>query len=340
MNNNETPMWDDPAESASVRELLQTGRRAQVDYDASLGLARHVALVAAGASLPYWAKGAAAASASKIVAWVAVPVVAATVAATVWFSQQTKPEPVATHSSTVEQAPQLAAAPAVASVVVEATPSLAVAQPAASSERMASGARHKPARASSKPAYAEAAYGAKVLDKRSGTGLGTSAGRPSSSVAVALPSVGEATPQEVSAPSLTASSARVMTRAAEPIQPVAAVDEERATQPAPAAQGVAKTVGRAQLDDGRLEREMQMLAVAQRVLREDPARALRLAHQGEHEFAGSMFSAERQQVAVLALVRLGRLDEARRIGKAFLSKYPNAPWSQRLRHALATGRID
>jgi hypothetical protein len=94
-----------------------------------------------------------------------------------------------------------------------------------------------------------------------------------------------------------------------------------------------------QNDDARLEREMQMLAVAQRVLTTDPARALRLAHQGDHEFPGSMFSAERKQVGLLALVQLGRLDEARRLGKPFLADYPNAPWSERLRRALATGRI-
>jgi hypothetical protein len=91
--------------------------------------------------------------------------------------------------------------------------------------------------------------------------------------------------------------------------------------------------------DSRLEREMQMLAVAQRVLADDPDRALHLAREGEREFHGSMFSAERKQVAILALVQLGRLDEARRQGAPFLRAYPNAPWSERLRQALSSGRL-
>jgi hypothetical protein len=40
------------------------------------------------------------------------------------------------------------------------------------------------------------------------------------------------------------------------------------------------------------------------------------------------------------MVKLGRIDDARRIGQPFLAKYPNAPWSARLRRALATGRVE
>jgi hypothetical protein len=85
---------------------------------------------------------------------------------------------------------------------------------------------------------------------------------------------------------------------------------------------------------------MQMLAVTQRVLASDPQRALRLAQQGEREFPGTMFSAERRQLGLLALVKLGRLDEARRAGHPFLARYPKAPWSERLRRALVTGQVE
>jgi hypothetical protein len=84
---------------------------------------------------------------------------------------------------------------------------------------------------------------------------------------------------------------------------------------------------------------MQMLAVAQRILASDPARALRLTRQGEHEFPGTMFSAERRQLGLLALVQLGRVAEARQKGAAFVRAYPNAPWTARLREALSTGRV-
>jgi hypothetical protein len=118
--------------------------------------------------------------------------------------------------------------------------------------------------------------------------------------------------------------------------PSAATADEPATKPSVAK---ADAVHPTPVDDARLEREMQMLAVAQRVLPTDPVRALRLARQGDREFAGSMFSAERKQIGLLALVQLGHLDEARRLGAPFLVAYPNAPWSERLRRALATGRI-
>jgi hypothetical protein len=94
-----------------------------------------------------------------------------------------------------------------------------------------------------------------------------------------------------------------------------------------------------EVSGARLEREMRMLAVAQRVLTDDPERSLRLCRQGESEFHGSMFSAERKQVALLALVQLGRVDQARREGIPFLRAYPNAPWSARLREALGSGRV-
>jgi hypothetical protein len=134
-----------------------------------------------------------------------------------------------------------------------------------------------------------------------------------------------------------ASSARHLTKeaekepaeeAAEPEAPAKASRQANAKPPAPV------------IDESRLEREMQMLAVTQRVLSSDPGRALRLSEQGEREFAGSMFSAERRQLGLLALVKLGRIDEARRAGRPFLAKYPNAPWSERLRRALTTGVVE
>src|SRR5262245_11948515 len=56
------PMYDDPNESAFVRELLHAGRRANSDYDVERGLARHLAATAslpvvtaaAKSSLPVW----------------------------------------------------------------------------------------------------------------------------------------------------------------------------------------------------------------------------------------------------------------------------------------------
>jgi hypothetical protein len=116
---------------------------------------------------------------------------------------------------------------------------------------------------------------------------------------------------------------------------------EAAAKPEPPQPAAAKTQAKATpQDDARLEREMAMLAVAQRVLQSDPARSLALARQGEAEFAGSMFTQERQQVLLLALVKLGRMDEARQLAKPYLARYPHGPFSDRVRRALATGKVE
>jgi hypothetical protein len=123
--------------------------------------------------------------------------------------------------------------------------------------------------------------------------------------------------------------------AAEPIvieDPQPAASAEPATEPvrpAPAPQ-----------DDARLEREMAMLSMSQRVLHTDPERALNLARQGESEFPGSMFTQERQQLLLLSLVKLGRMDEAKRLAKPYLARYPKGPFSDRVRRALLTGRVE
>jgi hypothetical protein len=115
----------------------------------------------------------------------------------------------------------------------------------------------------------------------------------------------------------------------------ATASEQRAAAAAAATPAPAPVV-----DDARLEREMGMLAVAQRVLKTDPERALRLARQGEQEFAGSMFTQERQQVLLLALIELGRIDEAKRLALPYLKRYPNGPFSDRLRSALAAAKSE
>jgi hypothetical protein len=118
-----------------------------------------------------------------------------------------------------------------------------------------------------------------------------------------------------------------------------ASDESGAQQPA-AQEAAVAPAPKPVVDDARLEREMGMLATAQRVLKSDPQRALRLARQGEQEFAGSMFTQERQQVLLLALIELGQMSEAKRLALPYLKRYPNGPFSDRLRKALATGRVE
>ncbi len=344
MKSDDAPMWNDPAEAQYVRELLQAGRQADVNYDVASGLTQHMARVKAGAALPHWARGGA--SIGTVVAWVAGPIVVAGVVAGVWLSQRqlqpmTSPvpspavQPMATPAPAVV-APQPAAAIQAAPSAPEQEPSIQRSNEAGSRKSLRSQAGAKSARAG----LGSTGLGSTGLGS---TGLGSSAKSHGGSTLAAVEPVRMASTAQPAAPNAAVAHApsagvalhdeRASARkaiAAEAEQP-AAVATDR--QPTAAAQ-------RKQESESRLEREMQMLAVAQRVLSSDPARALRLTTQGDKEFPSSMFSAEREQVGLLALVKLGRLDEARRIGQPFLAKYPNAPWSQRLRHALATGRIE
>jgi hypothetical protein len=167
-----------------------------------------------------------------------------------------------------------------------------------------------------------------------GNGSGSGAGNLSANVTAAEPTK---SPAEEALASKAAARAVVSPAAQEPVPALAPVEEAK-----PKAERRAKEEESAKIDEvsgARLEREMRMLAVAQRVLSEDPARSLRLCRQGENEFHGSMFSAERKQVALLALVQLGKVDQARREGIPFLRAFPNAPWSARLRAALSTGKL-
>jgi hypothetical protein len=331
MKSDDMPMWDDPTESDVVRNLLDAGRNAPVDYNVAQGLSQHLAHIQAGAPMPKWAQsgGLGGMSSGSLVTWIVVPVVTASVAAVVWFA-------------TRDGAPQPKAGPAVAPVVVEAAPTAngvgaveevapAVAEPVAPAA-VASADSHEVSRARSTSRKAPAAR------VRSTRGTGSSAARTSTPDELPLKS-GSAS--SASSPSRASTgSHESSTRSVGRAQAASAQSAERAAVEETPAQGESVQAVQAEQSESKLEREMQMLAVAQRVLTEDPARALRLAEQGEREFANSMFSAERKNVASLALVKLGRLDEARRVGKPLLAKYPNAPFSQRLRAALVSGHLE
>jgi len=331
-----------------VRDLLDAGRDAGLNdpavrgYDVEAGLARHMAQVQAGAPLPPWAEqlvasssgaaiGAATAAkiaTSKLVAGVALAVIAAgTIAALVIGAPEksaldasrpvpgTPVEPIGAPASKGDQAalaPQPEAREGGDAVELEIAPIISRAKRDAHSSLNG----ERAADVEPKPASAQ---NAKSLDAlMEAVGKQQRSGSTSSKGHVDLvPPRGTVARTE--------SQANVEQ----------AQESDRSDQSATAA---ATPAPAPVVDDARLEREMGMLAVAQRVLKTDPERALRLARQGEQEFAGSMFTQERQQVLLLALIELGRIGEAKRLALPYLKRYPNGPFSDRLRGALAAAK--
>ena len=80
-------------------------------------------------------------------------------------------------------------------------------------------------------------------------------------------------------------------------------------------------------------REIQEVAEAQRLLTSDPARALALVQASEARTPSGYLREERRYVGVMALFRLGKLDEARTEAARFLADYPDGPYSARVRAA-------
>ena len=336
-------MIDDPGQTSYVRELLAAGRDDQVDdYDFDKGLSKHLGLVASGAPAPDWAKtlqptttgtttaataagAGAAVTGSKIAAWLAVPFVGAAVAAAVMLASHQEAPPAAPHAAVT--APAVIAPVVVQPAAVE--PAQAVEQavdktPALAPSVLSSGSTRGPAAQRAKHTAASA-----VARK-------SSAAMPSSSPLqrAAKPVQGSVRPsgQTGQRGDQFATAEAAPQASARPVQPEAAAPSAEPTAPA--------VVAPARQDDAALEREMGMLSVAQRVLQSDPERALKLARQGEAEFAGSMFTQERQQLLLLSLIKLGRVDEARRLARTYLARYPHGPFTDRVRRSLLSGRVE
>jgi RNA polymerase sigma-70 factor (ECF subfamily) len=82
--------------------------------------------------------------------------------------------------------------------------------------------------------------------------------------------------------------------------------------------------------------EMREIAQAERLLSTNPAQALELTRSMRERFEVGYFAEERGYVEVMALHRLGRTDELRDKGAAYLRAYPSGPYAERVRKALAS----
>jgi hypothetical protein len=88
------------------------------------------------------------------------------------------------------------------------------------------------------------------------------------------------------------------------------------------------------------ETEIQLLQRAQDALGGAPARALDLLNQHAARFPGTGLGQEREVLAIDALVRLGRTDEARARTAAFASRFPRSAHLRRLEALVPGNKID
>ncbi|HVU05872.1 MAG TPA: hypothetical protein VHE30_29185 [Polyangiaceae bacterium] len=304
-------LMDDPGESAELRSMLAAGATDDPAYDFERGLAAHLAAVAAPVAAA--AGGAAAAkgvAALGTKAWLAIAsgsILAASVAAIVWNSapDAKNPGPVAVPAA-------VGGAPLAATEPVE-TPSSPVAPVAVA-----------PAPA---PAAPRSSAEPRPFSRPSASSSGVAAAEitlpesPSPSVAAEVPAESErARPSAPIAAAPTPSSVESEAFAAE--RTAREAERREATRQSQNA------------ESDRVSREMEALVEAKHALRSDPARALELARAGERDFPHGMLVEERQHILILALIQLGRLDEAKRRAAPYLEKHPDSPFSRRVRRAL------
>ncbi|MEM7159389.1 MAG: hypothetical protein AAF799_41510 [Myxococcota bacterium] len=87
--------------------------------------------------------------------------------------------------------------------------------------------------------------------------------------------------------------------------------------------------------DDAVLREAKKIAAARASLESNPGKSLRLVHEAEKEFSDGQLIEERRAIEILALVRLGRRDQAQQRADAFLTKYGRGAHAAAVRRALA-----
>jgi RNA polymerase sigma-70 factor (ECF subfamily) len=287
--------------------LLEAARQqSPVHYDAATALLRHQALVRSAAKLPSWA-GSAVAAATTTTAGVALtaPVVVSAIVAVsavgggvAWRHAEKKPAAGLAPSVLVLASAAEEGAPEVAAHSLQQAPSSAPVETARMLPPTA-------ARSDREPSVAVPAPPPAKNDPSENLGAVHEAPSPSLARLGGGPATEAAPPHD----------ARVVEA-----QPAA----QAGSQP-PQAQGPRD------LDEIA---EVREVATAEQLLATAPARALTLVRSGEARFAHGYLREERRYIGVIALFKLGRLDEARAEAARFLSDYPDGPFSERVRGAI------
>ena len=287
--------------------LLEAGRTDPVlHYDVELGLERHQAWLRSDAPLPEWAGVSVAAKSLMplVVKTIGSAVLIGAVGVATWQvrggSQPSAAE--AEHASlVVERAPQVAAA-------VEAPRPLPV-----------------PDQGSPSEASVRRAVRSEVLDKRGARAHRASNSRTASTrvehVAARTEAV-DAPAARVESAATSATTPASREAAATPENKLITAAKRARPEPGPQAQAPDDLV------------EMQQVATAEQLLERSPERALALVREGDQRFARGYFQQERAYVAIMALIKLGRIEEARGRAASFAKQFPARPYGARIRSAL------
>lgn len=320
-------MVDDLDQTDEVRSLLRAGIDDDVaGFDFERGLSAHIAAVAAlppaVPNVPPPAVAAAGISGKALIAWIGVPVASASVIAALWFGGSAETpsttSPAASNSlNAIAKTVPIVAAPSAEPTTTPSAPEVvAPTQPSSATNTVTRG-----------PSVRAQRNAAVTRDVKPATQAPATVARAESAVA-ADNAVADSTETEatVATPTLeaepTAAEREAMARVA-----AQQAEQERA------AREEARRVA-----EERLKREMAQLMQAKQALTGNPARALSLAQAGEQEFRNSLFSEERQHVLLLALIKLGRVDEAERRAQPFLSAHPDSPFARSIRNALQAAK--
>jgi len=108
------------------------------------------------------------------------------------------------------------------------------------------------------------------------------------------------------------------------------VDELPTAAPAAVASSTARSKNTPTRDAPPSASELEAARRAQAMLVSEPGRALAMADQLSRDFPSGEFVQEREAIAVEALARLGRKEEARERARALLRRFPRTPYAARL----------
>ncbi|WP_437319819.1 hypothetical protein [Sorangium sp. So ce385] len=112
--------------------------------------------------------------------------------------------------------------------------------------------------------------------------------------------------------------------------PVARREAPRNTRPAaPAPDAIAAE------DNDDLVRESNLVDKSRAALAQDPAAALAALAQHEADFPKGRLAEEREFIAIRALMRLGRADEARARAAVFMARYPSSSFAEPVRRIVS-----